>query len=130
MEEVEAQMEELRQSIHSAQPKEQGPPDEVSPPDDSSPPDEPSRLNEQHPKLSKRGKKYGGEDNLVEERKFLKKAKGMQRLEYISALSDRVDDTSNLTEGARNLVYTAVAPILKCLEMHHDSDINSCRNGL
>jgi predicted nuclease with TOPRIM domain len=60
-EELQAQLDELRQSIHSVKPKEQGPPDEVSPPDDSSPPDEPSRLNEQHPKPSKRGKKRGGE---------------------------------------------------------------------
>jgi hypothetical protein len=86
IEEVRAQMDEWCQSIHSGQPKEPGPPDEpkeaappdeLSPPDDSSPPDEPSRLNEPHPKPTNRGKKRGGSDNLVEERAFLKKAKGM-----------------------------------------------------
>jgi hypothetical protein len=67
-------------------------------------------------------RKRGGSENLDEARAFIKKAKGLQVLEYMVSLPSRHVDKSNLTESARNYMHTAVFPILKCLETHHKNN--------
>jgi hypothetical protein len=67
-------------------------------------------------------KKRGGSENLTDAREYLKKAKGRARLDYIVSLRSWCTETSQLTEGARNFIYTAVTPIVKCLEEHHNND--------
>jgi hypothetical protein len=85
-----------------------------------SPSDEPSPSDEGAP--STIGKKRAGSDNLDSTREYLKKARGMERLEYIMSLNDEHQDKSKLTASARNLIYTAVIPVVKCLKNHHNNN--------
>jgi hypothetical protein len=87
--------------------------DEPMPSDEPTPSDQPPNL--------KNKKRRGGSENLDEERKFLKKARGMPRLEYIVSLREQYPDTGNLTESGRNFMNRAVIPIMNCLEMHHNN---------
>jgi hypothetical protein len=74
------------------------------------------------PTISLKGKKRGGSENLDEAREFLKKAKGMERLECLTSLRAGHQDTSKLTESARAFVNKDVIPVLKRLEKHHNND--------
>jgi regulator of replication initiation timing len=69
-----------------------------------------------------RPKKRGGSENLTHVREFVKKTKGMSRLEYLVSLHGQYHDTSKLTEGARGFLNKAVIPVVKCLEKHHNND--------
>jgi hypothetical protein len=71
--------------------------------------------------IPERALKRGGSINLDEERKFVKKAKGLERLEWLLSLHDQHQDTGNLTETTRAFINKAVIPVVKC-EKHHNKD--------
>jgi hypothetical protein len=72
---------------------------------------------------SNKKQKRGGADNLNNARTYLKNAKGMPRLEYLVQLRREKSDMTKLTESARTFMNTAVVPVLKCLEIHHNNDM-------
>jgi hypothetical protein len=86
----------------------------------------PSRATNEPPaadeQVAEHGRKRGGAQNLDEARAFIKKAKDLQILDYMKSLASLYPDKSQLTESERNYMHTAVFPILRCLEKHHDNN--------
>jgi hypothetical protein len=65
---------------------------------------------------TKKRKSRGGSENLDDVREYVKKAKGMKRLEFIVSLHRRFSEPTKLSESARNLINTAGLPMVRCLE--------------
>jgi len=74
--------------------------------------------------IEAKSKRVRGGDLNLDDREGLKKLKnGKEKLELILALKSQVpENSSQMTEAARNFVNQSINPILNCLENHFQNN--------